>query len=38
MVDSVIKVNKMYYPQTLLGECKYEKKNRPKWKILLTMI
>ena len=23
MIDSVIKVNKMYYPQTLLEECKY---------------
>ena len=23
MLDSVIKVNKKYYPQTLLGECKY---------------
>ena len=27
--DSVIKVNKKYYPQTLLEECKYEiKKNK----------
>ena len=24
MSDSVIKANKKYYPQTLLGECKYE--------------
>ena len=24
MLDSVIEVNKMYYPQMLLGECKYE--------------
>ena len=24
MLDSVIKANKMYYPQTLLKECKYE--------------
>ena len=24
MVDSVIKVNKKYYPQTLLEKCKYE--------------
>ena len=24
MVDSVIKANKKYYPQTLLEECKYE--------------
>ena len=23
MIDSVIKTNKMYYPQTLLEECKY---------------
>ena len=23
MLDSVIRVNKMYYPQTLLEECKY---------------
>ena len=24
MIDSVIKVNKKYYPQTLLEECKYK--------------
>ena len=24
MLDSVIKANKKYYPQTLLKECKYE--------------
>ena len=24
MLDSVIKVSKRYYPQTLLQECKYE--------------
>ena len=24
MVDSVIKVNKKYYPQTLLEKCEYE--------------
>ena len=24
MLDSVVRVNKKYYPQTLLGECKYE--------------
>ena len=24
MLDSVIEVNKMYYPQMLLEECKYE--------------
>ena len=28
MLDSVIRVNKMYYPQTLLEECKYEIKNK----------
>ena len=29
MLDSVIRVNKQYYPQTLLKECKYEiKKNK----------
>ena len=28
MLDSVIRANKRYYPQTLLEECKYEiKKN-----------
>ena len=26
MLDSVIKVEKEYYPQTLLEECKYEQK------------
>ena len=31
MLDSVIRVNKNYYPQTLLEECKYEiKKNKMK--------
>ena len=29
MLDSVIRANKKYYPQTLLEECKYEiKKNK----------
>ena len=29
MLDSVNRVNKKYYPQTLLEECKYEiKKNK----------
>ena len=29
MLDSVIRVNKKYYPQTLLEKCKYElKKNK----------
>ena len=27
MIDSVIRVNKKYYPQTLLEKCKYEIKN-----------
>ena len=27
MLDSVIKANKKYYPQTLLEECKYETEN-----------
>ena len=27
MLNSVIRVNKRYYPQTLLEECKYEIKN-----------
>ena len=27
MLDSVINVNRRYYPQTLLEECKYEIKN-----------
>ena len=26
VLDSVIKANKKYYPQTLLEECKYEQK------------
>ena len=37
MLDSVIRVNKKYYPQTLLEECKYViKKN--KMETLLIMI
>ena len=24
MLDSVVRINKKYYPQTLLEECKYE--------------
>ena len=29
LLDSIIRVNKRYYPQTLLEECKYEiKKNK----------
>ena len=27
MLDSIIRVNKKHYPQTLLEECKYEIKN-----------
>ena len=27
MLDSIIRVNKKYYPQTLLEECKYQIKN-----------
>ena len=27
MLDSIVKVKKKYYPQTLLEECKYEIKN-----------
>ena len=27
-LESVIKVNKKYYPQILLDECKYEGKNK----------
>ena len=28
MIDSVIKANKKYYPQTLLEECKYSQKDK----------
>ena len=27
ILDSVVKAKKKYYPQTFLGECKYEPKN-----------
>ena len=37
MLYSVIRVNKTYYPQTFLEECKYEIK-RLKWRILLMII
>ena len=30
MLDSVIRVNKKYYPEALLEECKYEKKKKKK--------
>ena len=40
MLDSVVRVNKRYYPQTLLEECKDKiKKNKKiKWRISLMMI
>ena len=38
MLDSVIRVNKKHYPQTLLEECKYEIKKRIKWRVLSMMI
>ena len=41
MLDSVIKLNKNYYPQIFLEECEYEKriyKKRIKWKISSMMI
>ena len=28
MLDSIIRVNKKHYPQTLLDECKYEVKKK----------
>ena len=31
MLDSVIRVNKKHYPQTLLEECIYEIKKTKKW-------
>ena len=37
MLDSVIRLSKKYYPQTLLEECKYKIK-RIKWKTLITII
>ena len=38
MLDSVIRVNKMYYPQTLLEECKYVIKKNNKMENLINMI
>ena len=37
MLDSVIRANKKNYPQTLLEECKYEKKeqNGEPWRMLI---
>ena len=37
-LDSVIRANKKYYPQTFLEECKDEIKNKTKRRILLMMI
>ena len=37
MLHSVIKARKKYYPQTSLGECKYEQ-NRIKIENLIDMI
>ena len=37
MIDSVIKANKKYYPQTLLEECEYlQEKIKKTLKIILT--
>ena len=36
MLDSVIRVNKKYYPQTLLEECKYTKKKNNKMENLIN--
>ena len=35
MIDSVIKTNKKYYPQTLLEECKYVQKKQKKLRTIL---
>ena len=37
-LDSFIRVNKKYYPQTLLREYKHEIKKKLKWRILLMII
>ena len=34
MLDSAVKVNKQYYPHTLLEECKYEIKRTPMEKLI----
>ena len=34
ILDSVIRVNKKYYPQTLLDECKYKIKKSKKKNLL----
>ena len=36
MPDSVIRVSKKYYPQTLLEECKYEIKKKAKMENLIN--
>ena len=36
MLDSDIKANKKYYPQTLLEECKYEIKKKKKMENLIN--
>ena len=38
VLESVIRVSKKYYPQTLLEQCKYVIKKKTKWKTLLIMI
>ena len=38
MLDSVVKSKKKHYPQTLLGECKYEPKKIKMELTLLMMI
>ena len=35
MLDSVVRVNKTYYPQTLMEECKY-KVNKNKMKLMMV--
>ena len=37
MLDSIIRVHKKYYPQTLLKERKYKIRKRLKWRILLMI-
>ena len=36
MLDSVVKVKKKYYPQTVLEECKYEIKKKTKMENLIN--
>ena len=35
MLDSVVRIKKKYYPQTLLKECKYEKKKKTEMENLI---